>query len=343
MSLSDSKQRGPLTSLPAGRSVDASTLRLKLHRQMLRLRHAERLLARLYDEQEMRTPTHFGLGQEAVAVGVCSALTSDDVVYTHHRSHNHYLAKGGDFEALAAELYGRASGCSAGRGGSVHLTAREVGFIVSSAILGETVAVATGSALAFKMDGERRVAVSFFGEAACEEGVFYESINYAAVHALPILYVCENNLYSTESPLWVRQPAGTDLCERARAFKIVAERIDGNDVLAVHEATARWLEAVRAGGGPVFLECMTYRWLEHVGPNFDHESGRTYRTEAELREWIERCPVKRSAAALLADGIATEAQLVRLDAEILAETEAAAKRARQAPFPAAEHLFDNVW
>jgi TPP-dependent pyruvate/acetoin dehydrogenase alpha subunit len=324
-------------------SLDAPPLRLELHRQLLRVRHGEHLLARLYKDQEMRTPTHFGLGQEAVAVGVCSALNSDDVVYSHHRCHNHYLAKGGDFEALAAELYGRESGCAAGRGGSVHLTARDVGFIVSSAILGETVAVATGSALAFKMDDQPRVAVSFFGEAACEEGVFYESINYAAVHALPILYVCENNLYSTESPLAVRQPAGTDLCERVRAFKIASERVDGNDVLAVHEATARRLAELRAGRGPVFLECMTYRWLEHVGPNFDHELGRTYRTEAELREWIERCPVKRSAAALTADGVASEAELERLDAEILAETEAAAKRARQAPFPPAGQLFENVW
>src|SRR5262249_54480761 len=128
-----------------------------------------------------------------------------------------------------------------------------------------------------------------------------------------------------------------------RAFKIAAERVDGNDVRAVHGATARWITEVRAGRGPVFLECMTYRWLEHVGPNFDHELGRTYRTEVEVREWMERCPVKRSAAALVADGIANEADLEQLDAEILAETEAAAKRARQAPFPAVEHLFDNVW
>jgi TPP-dependent pyruvate/acetoin dehydrogenase alpha subunit len=324
-------------------SPNPPPLRLELHRQLLHVRHGEHLLARLYKHQEMRTPTHFGLGQEAVAVGVCSALNADDVVYSHHRCHNHYLAKGGDFEALAAELYGRETGCSAGRGGSVHLTARDKGFIVSSAILGETVAVATGSALAFKMDGDPRVAVSFFGEATCEEGVFYESVNYAAVHALPILYVCENNLYSTESPLAVRQPAGTDLRERLRSFKIPSERVDGNDVMAVHEATARLVADVRAGRGPVFLECMTYRWLEHVGPNFDHELGRTYRTEKELREWMERCPVKRNAAALIAEGIASEAELDRLDAEILAETEAAAKRARQAPFPAAEHLFENVW
>jgi pyruvate dehydrogenase E1 component alpha subunit len=322
---------------------NSAAQRLDLHRRLLRVRHAEQLLARLYKQQEMRTPTHFGLGQEAVAVGVCAALRADDVVYSHHRSHNHYLAKGGSFEALAAELYGRETGCSRGRGGSVHLTAREVGFIASSAILGEMVAVATGSALAFKMDSDPRVAVSFFGEATCEEGVFYESLNYAATHKLPVLYVCENNLYSTESPLAARQPAGTDLCERARAFKVSAERIDGNDVAAMYEATADRLTDIRAGRGPAFLECMTYRWLEHVGPNLDHESGRTYRDEAELREWMERCPVKRSEQALVAEGVATREELARLDVEIAAEIEVAAARARAKPLPAAADLFENVW
>jgi len=173
--------------------------------------------------------------------------------------------------------------------------------------------------------------------------VFYKILNYAAIHALPVLYLCENNLYSTESPLHVRQPAGTDLCERVRAFKIPAERVDGNDVLAVFQGAERGLAELRAGQGPVFLECMTYRWLEHVGPNFDHEVGRTYRTEAEVRSWMEQCPVKRSAGALIAEGIATEARLARLDADTLAETEAAARRARAAPLPDAARLFDNTW
>ncbi|MCA3262826.1 MAG: thiamine pyrophosphate-dependent dehydrogenase E1 component subunit alpha [Telmatospirillum sp.] len=323
-------------------TADRQTL-LYLYRRLSYIRQAESLLVRLYKEQQMRTPTHFGIGQEAVAVGVCGALRQGDVVYTHHRSHNHYLAQGGDFFALASELYGRSTGCSEGRGGSVHLTARESGFIASSAILGEMVAVAAGSALAFKIDGETRVAVSFFGDATCEEGVFYETLNYAAIHKLPVLLVCENNLYSTESSLSVRQPPGTDLCARARAFGLSALSVDGNDVEAVYNAAEEILQNIRAGVGPTFLECRTYRWLEHVGPNYDHDMGRTYRQRAELEEWMARCPVKRCAAKLMESQAISEQEIARIEADFDAELEAAAAKARQQPFPDASDLFRNVW
>jgi pyruvate dehydrogenase E1 component alpha subunit len=290
----------------------------------------------------MRTPAHFGSGQEAVAVGVCHALRTDDVVYTHHRSHNHFLAKGGSTYELAAELYGRADGCSGGRGGSVHLTAPEVGFIASSAILGEMTAVAVGAALAFQMDKLDRVAVTFFGEGAMDEGSFYESANYAAVKKLPVLFVCENNLYATESPLHVRQAAGTDLCERVRSFKIDAKRIDGNDVLEVFQTTQGVVEKLRSGEGPYFLECMTYRWREHVGPHFDHDLKRTYRTREEVEDWIARCPVTRSRERLLKSGIATEAQLDNWQDEMQRKVNADIDRAREAPWPAVSTLFDFV-
>jgi TPP-dependent pyruvate/acetoin dehydrogenase alpha subunit len=321
----------------------APQTKLRLYGSLLRLRHTEETLADLYLQQEMRTPTHFGIGQEAVAVGVCEALDEADVVYSHHRCHNHYLARGGSIEALASELYGRQSGCAQGRGGSVHLTARDQGFVVSSAILGQTVAVATGSALAFKMDGVSRLAVTFFGEAACEEGIVYESMNYASTLGLPVLFVCENNLYSTESPLDVRQPKGTELCERARAFKIPAERVDGNDVFAVYAAAAKATASIRAGGGPSFLECMTYRWREHVGPAFDHEVGRTYRTKAELDAWMARCPVKRARAHLLEHQAASEAALDAVAKDIAAKVSAAVTAAKAAPWPDPETLFENVY
>ncbi len=315
---------------------------VRMHKALLRVRHTEETIARLYGEQEMRTPTHLGTGQEAVAVGVTTALRKDDAVYSHHRCHNHYLACGGSVYRLAAELYGRVDGCSRGRGGSVHLTDRDNGFIVSSAILGETVAVATGSALAFKMDGEDRVAVSFFGEAACEEGILYESMNYAAINALPVLYICENNLYSTESPLSVRQPAGTELCARAQSFKIAAEKVDGNDVAAVYLAARRAVARARAGRGPSFIECFTYRWREHVGPQFDHEAGRSYRSKAELDAWMERCPVKRSAARLVEAGLAEQAELDAWSAATAQEIAEAFERARRAPWPEPESLFDHA-
>jgi TPP-dependent pyruvate/acetoin dehydrogenase alpha subunit len=315
---------------------------VSMHKDLLRIRHTEETIARRYTEQEMRTPVHLGIGQEAVAVGVCSALDKGDVVYSHHRSHNHYLAAGGSVYELAAELYGRQTGCARGRGGSVHLTSLDTGFIISTAILGETVACAVGSALAIKMDGKDRAAVTFFGDAACEEGIVYESFNYASVNRLPVLFVCENNLYSTESPLSVRQAPGTELTERARAFKIHAEKADGNDVLAVYEAAQRSIARCRSGQGPVFIELMTYRWREHVGPKFDYEFGRTYRTRLELETWMERCPVKLSGARLIEKSIASQQELDRWAAETQAAIDADFDKARIDPWPSPEDLFENV-
>jgi TPP-dependent pyruvate/acetoin dehydrogenase alpha subunit len=211
-------------------------LLIALHRELLKVRLTEESLAERYKEQQMRTPAHFGTGQEAVAVGVCHALRKSDAVFNHHCCHNHFLAKGGGIYELAAELYGRADGCSGGRGGSVHLTAPEQSMIATSAILGETTAVAVGAALSFQMDNVDRVSVTFFGEGAMDEGSSYESLNYASIKNLPVMFACENNLDATESPMHVRQAQGTDLCERVRAFKVDAKRIDGNDVLEVYEA-----------------------------------------------------------------------------------------------------------
>ena len=313
-----------------------------LHKLVLKIRTTEETLAARYREQEMRTPTHFGTGQEAVAAGVCAALRQDDVVVSHHRCHNHYLAKGGSVFELASELYGRATGCSGGRGGSVHLTDRENGMLASSAILGETGAVAVGAALSFQMDGLDRVAVTFFGEGTMDEGVVYECLNFAAIRKLPVLFVCENNLYATESPLSVRMPEGTNICERARSFKIPAEPVDGNDVAAVYAATMTAVNKLRGRKGPYFLECMTYRWREHVGPMFDHELNRTYRTREELEEWMERCPLKRSGERLIAEGLATQEQIDSWQAETEAEIQTDVARAREAPWPEVSTLFAHI-
>jgi len=320
----------------------SADLLVALHRDLLKVRLTEEILAERYREQEMRTPAHFGSGQEAVAVGVCSALRADDVVFSHHRCHNHYLAKGGSVYQLAAELYGRADGCSGGRGGSVHLTARDQGMIATSAILGETTAVAVGAALAFKMDGLDRVAVTFFGEGAMDEGSFYEALNYASIKRLPVLFACENNLYATESPLSVRQAPGTDLCDRVRAFKVDATRIDGNDVLEVYRTTQDAVETLRRGRGPVFIECMTYRWREHVGPHFDHELARTYRTREEVETWMAQCPVTRSEQRLVQLRIASPQQLDEWRNATKTEIINTVERARNAPWPRVETLFDLV-
>lgn len=327
----------------AGNNAPHDQVRINLYKSLLRIRNTEQALAERYKAQEMRTPTHFGIGQEAVAAGVCMALRPDDVAYSHHRSHNHYLAKGGSVHALAAELFGRETGCSRGRGGSVHLTSREHGFIASSAILGQTTAAAVGSALSFSMDGVDRVSVAFFGDAVAEEGIFYESLNYASIHSLPVLLVCENNTFATESPLSVRQPKGTELCERVRSFKVRADSVDGNDVVAVHAATLKALDHIRSGQGPYFLECHTYRWCEHVGPHFDHDLGRTYRTRAEVEAWMEKCPVKKCGNDLIADGLATSQDLKEWTSGIQSQIELDIARAFNDPWPDPKDLFENVY
>jgi TPP-dependent pyruvate/acetoin dehydrogenase alpha subunit len=318
-------------------------LPIRFYKSLLRIRRCEEILADEYRKGSMRTPTHFGIGQEAVAVGVCEVLEKEDVVYTHHRSHTHYLAKGGSLIGLVAELLGREAGCSRGRGGSVHLTDRSVGFIGSSPILGHSAALAVGSALAFRMDNLSKVSVGFFGEGALDEGSMWESFNYASIHKLPVLFVCENNLYATESPMSVRQAEGTDLCERVRSFKIRTERLDGNDVKAVYQAAQSAIKSCRDGEGPVFLECMTYRWREHVGPLWDYEVNRTYRSKEELEAWMEKCPVKRAGESLIAAGTASARDLAAWRADTDKEVNEVLVQAKNSPWPEASSLFDNVY
>lgn len=317
--------------------------KLKLYESLLLIRRAEEILADEYRKGAMRTPTHFGIGQEAVAVGVCAALNRDDVVYTHHRSHTHYLAKGGSLFGLIAELLGREGGCSRGRGGSVHLIDTEKGFWGSSPILGHSLALAAGSALAIQMDKRKQVAVAFFGEGACDEGAVWESLNFAAVKKLPVVFVCENNLYATESPMSVRMPIEANICSKVGSFGLRAERIDGNNVFEVLRAAKNAVERCRSGDGPVFLECMTYRWREHVGPLWDYEASRTYRTKEELDHWMENCPVKQCANELLAEKLINQEgldQLLDSTNGMILETMA---RAYESSWPHPESLFDNIY
>ena len=313
----------------------------ELLRAIMRIRVVEEALAERYGEQEMRTPTHFSIGQEAVAVGVCAGLNRDDCVYSGHRCHAHYLAKGGSLQAMVGELYGREIGSARGRGGSVHLAQPDVGMIASSAILGQTMAAAVGSALAFAMDGSSRIAVSFFGDAAVEEGIFHESLNFAVLRKVPVFFVCENNLYSTHTPIWVRQPVNRPICERARAYGVVSERVDGNDVTAVHRHAVKCIARIRSRGGPCLLECMTYRWREHVGPLFDYDRG--YRSREEVEQWMARCPVRRHQEFCLRHSLCTEHELCAWRDEFRQEVDTAIAVARRSPFPAVQDLCNGTY
>lgn len=307
---------------------------------MMSIRIAEETLAGLYPQAEMRTPTHFSIGQEAVAVGVCATLRREDVVFSGHRCHAHYLAKGGSLLGMIGEIYGRETGCCRGRGGSVHLNDRAAGVMASSAILGETIAVAVGAALSFAMDGVPRVAVPFFGDACVEEGVFHESLNFAVVRRLPVVFVCENNLYSVQSKLPVRQPTSVQIWERVRSYGMPSVQTDGNDVEAVYAAAVEAVARARRGGGPTLLECMTYRWREHVGPLFDHERG--MRTKEELDAWMARCPIKRASGQAIARGACKPADLESWARVLQAEVDEAIAVAKASPFPdPADLLLDT--
>lgn len=306
-----------------------------LYESMTLIRVAEERIAELYREQEMRCPMHLSIGQEAVAAGVCAALGRDDAVFLSHRCHAGYIAKGGDLGRMIAELYGKEGGSSRGRGGSMHLIDPEAGVSASSAILAGTVPIACGAALAFSKKKTKRLAAAFFGDAAAEEGALWESVSLAALWKLPVIFVCENNGLSTTTPISRRQPP-TPIFERALSFGCPALAVDGNDALAVHAAAAEAAARARAGAGPTFIEAVTYRWLEHVGPNPDWDLG--YRSRAEVEAAMRACPIKRFEAE---QDISAAARAVAR-AEAAREVEAAVKWAKKSPLPRGAELVEDV-
>lgn len=318
---------------PASLAEDIS---IRLYRGTLRIRLVEERIAALYPEQEMRCPVHLCIGQEAIAAGACAALEQRDYVFSGHRAHGHYLAKGGDLNAMLAEIYGKATGCAGGKGGSMHLIDLEAGFMACTPIVGSTIPIAVGAAFGSMMRNEDRVTMVFFGDGAVETGVLYESLNFAVLKNAPVIFVCENNLYSVYSPLEVRQPAGRSISDLARAHGIESIEGDGGDAELVHQLCVRAVEKARKGGGPTFFEFATYRWREHCGPEFDNHAG--YRSEQEYQQWKERCPVAFLERKLLGGGIVARPALEEMTREINAEIDGAVAFAKQSPFPE-KHLM----
>jgi TPP-dependent pyruvate/acetoin dehydrogenase alpha subunit len=308
-----------------------------LYRSMLRIRMVEEEIARRYPEQQMRCPVHLSIGQEAPAAAVGLALARDDLAVSTHRAHAHYLGKGGDLNALIAELYGKASGCCGGRGGSMHLSDPHAGFMASTAIVGNSIPLGVGLALSQQLQGSHAVSCVFLGDGATEEGVFYEAANFAALRKLPVLFLCENNLYSVYAPLSRRQPAGRALCSVAASLGLHAQQVDGNDAEAVLAAAQDAIARLRSGAGPVFIECMTYRWREHCGPDFDDHLG--YRPEGELAQWQQRDPLQQLAKRLQLDG----RQIRDWTDRIAAEIGQAFSLALAAPFPPADSVLDGIY
>ena len=313
---------------------------VELLRRMLRIRLIEEEIERRYHQDQMKTPIHLVIGQEATTVGCCAAMRDTDLAYASHRTHGLYLAKGGDLKAMLSEMHCRANGCAGSRGGSMHLIDFSVGMAGTSAIVAGSIPCATGAALAAKMQGTDRVVAVFFGEAATEEGVLSECLNFATLRQLPIIFFCENNFYSVQSPLAVRQPP-RELTRWGEAHAMRAVRVDGMNVLDVYEAAKEAVARAREGAGPTFIEARVYRFRAHGGAGDDSKTG--YRDIAERESWEKLCPVEEFYSLIKAAGLIDESRREAIQQTILREILEAFEHALSSPDPTEEDLYRHVY
>ncbi|MCE3239276.1 MAG: acoA [Gammaproteobacteria bacterium] len=314
-------------------------LTVRLYKKMLLIRKIELRIAEIYHTDAIKSPVHLSVGQESIAVGVCDPLAKDDIVSNTYRCHATYIAKGGDLNGMMAELYGKRTGCAGGKAGSMHLVDIPNGVMGASAVVGTTIPVATGYALALqqeaKITGRQRVVVALCGDGGTEEGCFYESLNFAALKKLPIIFIVENNRLAIHTPLEKRW-ATEQLCERVATFGIKTYKIDDADVFKIRETMVNALAEIREGSsGPLFIECATYRWLEHVGPLDDHSDD--YRDCAEYQYWKDNDQITR-----LANLLAPETR-VQIENEVILLMQNAEKFAEESPYPTAEELYTHVY
>ena len=305
---------------------------------MLKIRLTEEAIVEKYPEGKMRCPTHLSIGQEGIASGVCEALSKKDLVLSTHRSHAHYLAKNGNLDKMIAEIYGKSTGCSSGKGGSMHLIDTSVGFMGSTAIVGNTIPLSVGLGLSLKLKNEDNVSCVFFGDGSVEEGVFYESINFAVLKKLPVLFICEDNLYSVYSPLSVRQPENRNIHEMVRAQGIETNFGDGNKIEEVFRKTKSAISKIKNGSGPQFIQFSTYRWREHCGPNYDNDIG--YRSVEEFELWKEKDPIKYCENNFLEKNYKV---INKYRAEVQKKVDKAFSFAENSPFPNPNEAFTDLF
>ena len=317
--------------------VDKETV-IALYREMVRIRACEESFVEPILSREIRCPVHLCTGQEAVAAGVCAALEKKDYIFGNHRSHGHYLAKGGGMREMVAEVYCRETGCSRGRGGSMHLIDPSIGMMGSAPIVAGTIPLALGAALAASIRNDGRVAVSFFGDGATGEGVLCESLNFAALKKLPILFVCENNFYSTHLPIDEIR-VSRRIYELGIPFGEQSHRVDGNDVLEVYHAARKAVDLCRKEKGPVFLECLTYRMHGHVGPDDNIQGTHTdIRPPAEIEKWRKKDPIRKLERHILKKRVASKSELKEIQVQAEKEVLDAHDFARSSAFPKGEEL-----
>lgn len=316
---------------------------LAVYRSMVGIRLAEESFVPVILDGTVRCPVHLYSGEEAIATGICEALRETDYVMGSHRSHGHFLAKGGTLKALVAEVYCREGGCARGRGGSMHLIDVEKGMLGAAPIVAGTISLAMGAALASQIRGDGRVSVSFFGDGATGEGVLAEVMNFSSLKKLPVIFVCENNLYSTHMPIAEIRVANP-IAELAAPYGMRAVTLDGNDVVAIHEAAVELVEGCRRGEGPVFMELLTYRMRGHVGPNDNIQGSLTdIRPAAEIEHWRRRDPITTFELFALASGHVTADDFAAVHAEITAEVAEAHRFAAASPRPSESELERYVF
>jgi acetoin:2,6-dichlorophenolindophenol oxidoreductase subunit alpha len=311
-----------------------------LYETMLLIRRFEEKIIDIYPEQDMKSPVHLCIGEEAIAAGVCANLNKEDYISSTHRSHGHCLAKGADPKYLYAEFYGRVTGCCKGKGGSMHPAFPEIGILGTSAIVGGGIPLAVGMALASKLRSDGRISVTFFGDGAADEGSFHESMNFASLKKLPVIFVCENNFYAVNSPISARQPH-PDIHKRAESYGMRGVEVAGDDVLSIYREAKRAAQLARDGGGPTLIECKTYRWRGHVGPECDY--GKGCRPKKELMDWMEQCPVETFREMLLKQGIISEKWCESVLRDTDARLDNALKFGKDSPFPEKMEVLNHVY
>ena len=315
--------------------------KIHLYKDLIRIRSVENTIARKYSEQKMRCPVHLSVGQEAIAVGICSNLTKQDKIFTAHRSHAHYLAKGGSLNKMIAELYGKSTGCAKGKGGSMHLIDLESGVLGAVPIVGSTIPIGVGAAWAESLKKTKNITAIFFGEGATEEGVFQESLDYASLRKLPVLFVCENNNYSVYSSLEKRQSYNRSILKIAKSIGIEGIHLDGNDVLKIYKKAKEVIFKMKKKQSPFFFLLDTFRHLEHCGPANDDDLG--YRSKQYIDYWLKKCPVRKIEKFLLRKNILNVDAISHLKNKVNKEIQNAFNFAEKSKFPKKIELHKDIY
>jgi len=318
-------------------AIDNDTL-IRLYRTMLTIRRFDERACQEVKNGAVPGLVHPYIGQEAVATGVCANLEEGDRIISNHRGHGHLIAKGADVRRMMAEIFGKKTGYCKGKGGSMHIADFSIGILGANGIVGAGLPIATGAALAAKLDGKGKIAVVFFGDGACQEGEFQEAMNLASIWRLPLLFACENNMYGVNT-VYTYAIAGGDLVKRALAYDMPTISVDGNDVIAVCEAAKSAIDRIRGGRGPYFIEFKTYRWSGHFVPPAIPD----LRPKEELEVWKKRCPIVRFERKLLEDGIITPPELQKIERQVMELIEEAVTYARESPLPAPEDALADVY